>query len=124
MSNQNTTLERIKKMKTLIEESSVAESVALFEAEKNRLRTISSMALDMRVVQLRDIAPGEYFHRLRKGVPSKHVYEKLGYNPRNKRLGYSASFTCGREDDIGYSIALNPNTPVILSIEICTDEGE
>jgi hypothetical protein len=119
-------------MKTLIEEINVGDAVALFEAEKNRLSTISSimknsvprMALDMRVVQLRDIAPGEYFHRLRKGVPSKHVYEKLGYNPRNKRLGYSASFTCGREDDIGYSIELNPNTPVILSIEICTDEVE
>ena len=66
-----------------------------------------------KTVQLANLKPGENFRRIRSGNPSAMAYTKLFYNRANKVLGYKASYTCGRADDIGYSIELKPTSPVI-----------
>ena len=74
---------------------------------------------DPAVVHLGDLKPGTEFYRLRlhpgSGLHqiSRNVYTKLGYNPANKSMNWKASYTCGRDDDIGYSVQMNPDTLVV-----------
>jgi len=80
-----------------------------------------NLKTDPAVVHLRDLKPGTDFYRLRihpgAGVHriSNNVYTKLGYNRANKMMGWKASYTCGRDDDIGYSVELNPDTLVVTT---------
>ena len=67
----------------------------------------------MNLVDLRSLKPGEAFYRIRGDKLSAYQYTKGGYNRPNKALGYKASFTCGREDDISYSVELKPGTEVL-----------
>jgi hypothetical protein len=61
---------------------------------------------------LRSLHSGAEFFRIRNGQPMKRRMQKLGYNRANKMMGYSASFTCGYDDDIGDSMELSPDTLV------------
>ena len=63
--------------------------------------------------ELRDLKPGTEFYRIRGGYTSLNRYTKLGYNRANKMLGWKASYTCGRDDDISYSVELKPGTMVL-----------
>lgn len=63
--------------------------------------------------ELRDLAPNAEFYRIRGGYTSANRYTKLGYNRANKAMGWAATFTCGRDDDIGYSVELKPGTMVL-----------
>ena len=63
-------------------------------------------------ITLRDLPAGGDFFRIRNGQPMKRRMQKLGYNRANKMMSYSASFTCGYEDDISDSIELSPDTLV------------
>ena len=68
------------------------------------------------LVQLRDLKPRQEFYRVRAGKLSQYRYQKLGYNRANKAMGWAASFTCGREDDISFDIQLNPDTYVMPAV--------
>ena len=79
-----------------------------------------NLKTDPAVVHLRDLKPGTDFYRLRSDGSGLHrisnnVYTKLGYNRANKAMGWKASYTCGRDDDIGYSVELNPDTLVVTT---------
>ena len=63
-------------------------------------------------ISLRVLPAGGDFFRIRNGQPAKRRMQKLSYNRVNKIMGYSASFTCGYEDDIGESMELSPDTLV------------
>jgi len=63
--------------------------------------------------QLRDLPAGSQFFRVRAGKASNNVYSKEGYNRPNRVMGWKASFTCGRDDDISYSVELAPSTVVL-----------
>lgn len=82
-----------------------------------------NLKTDPAVVELRDLVPGTDFYRLRSDGSGLHrisnnVYTKLGYNRANKMLGWKASYTCGRDDDIGYSLELRPDTLVVTTEDI------
>ena len=84
---------------------------------------IINLKTDPAVVHLRDLKPGTDFYRLRvhpgSGLHqiSRNVYTKLGYNRANKLMGWKASYTCGRDDDIGYSKELHPDT-LVVTVEV------
>ena len=63
--------------------------------------------------ELRDLKPGAEFYRIRGGYTSANRYTKLGYNRANKAMGWAATFTCGRDGDISYSVELKPGTLVL-----------
>lgn len=67
----------------------------------------------LNIVDLRALKPGESFYRIRGDKLSANQYTKGGYNRANKVMGWKASFTCGRDDDISYSVELAPGTGVL-----------